>query len=131
MRDSVFAPIQAVTRSHGKAPGARLSVERMRTLADVSRAACYRAWARSDPLSDETALRDVIERLALANRHDGCRGIGALPRREGWCVDITGKLSANSRTLASAQDASSWITPTTRPTCRPTSPAAAHLGAAR
>jgi len=85
-RDSVFAHIQAVTRSQGELE-ARLSVERMCALAGVSRAAYYQAWARSDPLREETALRDVIQRLALANRHYGYRRIGALLRREGWCVN--------------------------------------------
>ena len=56
-------------------------------LAGVSRAAYYRAWGCSDPLREETALRDVIQRLALANRHYGYRRIGALLRREGWCVN--------------------------------------------
>jgi transposase InsO family protein len=41
---------------------------------------------RNDP-REETALRDVIQRLALANRHYGYRRIGALLRREGWCVN--------------------------------------------
>jgi len=59
----------------------------MCALAGVSRAAYYRAWAGSDPLREETALRDVIQRLALANRHYGYRRIGALLRREGWCVN--------------------------------------------
>jgi len=59
----------------------------MCVLAGVSRAACYRAWADSDPLREETALRDVVQRLALANRHYGYRRIGALLRREGWCVN--------------------------------------------
>ncbi len=86
-RDSVFAHIQALTRSQGEAPGAGLPVGRMCTLAGVSRAACYRAWACSDPLREETALRDVVQRLALANRHYGYRRIGALLRREGWCVN--------------------------------------------
>lgn len=76
-----------MTRSQGKTPGVRLSVERMCALAGVSRAAYYRAWAGSDPQREETALRDVIQRLALANRHYGYRRIGALLRREGWCVN--------------------------------------------
>jgi hypothetical protein len=62
-------------------------VGRMCGLAGVSRAAYYRAWASSEPLREETALRDVIQRLALANRHYGYRRIGALLRREGWCVN--------------------------------------------
>ena len=39
------------------------------------------------PLREETALCDVVQRLALANRHYGYRRIGALLRREGWCVN--------------------------------------------
>lgn len=78
-----------MTRSQGDRPGTRLSlsVERMCALAGVSRAACYRSWAKSEPLREETALRDVIQRLALANRHYGYRRIGALLRREGWSVN--------------------------------------------
>jgi transposase InsO family protein len=76
-----------MTRSQGETPVARLSVERMCALAGVGRAGYYRAWAGSDPLREETALRDVIQRLALANRHYGYRRIGALLRREGWCVN--------------------------------------------
>jgi putative transposase len=41
----------------------------------------------SRPLREETALRDVVQRLCLANRHYGYRRIGALLRREGWCVN--------------------------------------------
>ncbi len=70
-----------MTRLQSEAPGAGLSVGRMGALAGVSRAAYYRAWAHSDPLREETALRDVIQRLALAHRHYGCRRIGALLRR--------------------------------------------------
>jgi putative transposase len=76
-----------VTRSQGETPELRLSVERMCALAGVSRAAYYRGWARSEPLREETALRDVIQRLALANRYYGYRRIGALLRRVGWCVN--------------------------------------------
>jgi transposase InsO family protein len=59
----------------------------MCALAGVSRAAYYRDWALSQPLREETALRDVVQRLALAHRHYGYRRIGALLRREGWCVN--------------------------------------------
>jgi putative transposase len=64
-----------------------LSVERMCGLAGVSRAAYYRRWGQSAPLQEETALRDVIQHLALANRHYGYRRIGALLRRQGWSVN--------------------------------------------
>jgi transposase InsO family protein len=53
----------------------------------VSRAAYYRRWGQSAPLQEETALRDVIQHLALANRHYGYRRIGALLRRQGWSVN--------------------------------------------
>ncbi|MQX49278.1 IS3 family transposase [Sinorhizobium medicae] len=44
----------------------------------------YRYWQQSAPRQEETGLRDVIQRLALANRHYGYRRIGALLGREGW-----------------------------------------------
>jgi transposase InsO family protein len=56
-------------------------------LAEVSRAGYYRHWRASAPRLEETELRDVIQRLALAHRHYGYRRIAALLRREGWCVN--------------------------------------------
>ncbi len=60
-----------------------LSVERMCALAGLSRAAYYRGWAASEPRREETALRDTIQRLALAHRFYGYRRIGELLRRGG------------------------------------------------
>jgi hypothetical protein len=48
-----------------------LSVERMCTLAQVSRAGYYRHWQAVAPRTAETALRDEMQRLALADRHCG------------------------------------------------------------
>ena len=62
-------------------------MERLCDLAGVSRAAFYRRWGESAPREEETQLRDVVQRLALANRHYGYRRIGALLRREGWSVN--------------------------------------------
>jgi transposase InsO family protein len=76
-----------MTRPQGKGAAAVQSVERMCGLAGVSRAAYYRRWGQSAPLQEETALRDVIQHLALANRHYGYRRIGALLRRQGWSVN--------------------------------------------
>jgi putative transposase len=76
-----------MTRRQGDGPAARLSVDRMCALAAVSRAAYYRGWAQSEPLREATALRDVIQGLALTNRHYGYRRLGALLRRDGWCVN--------------------------------------------
>ncbi|MBE9552833.1 MAG: IS3 family transposase, partial [Proteobacteria bacterium] len=40
-----------------------------------------------EPRREEAGLRDAIQHLALAHRHYGYRRIGALLRREGWCVN--------------------------------------------
>ncbi len=64
-----------------------LGIERMCALAGVSRAGYYRHWQASEPRAEETGLRDVVQRLALANRHYGHRRIAALLRREGWQVN--------------------------------------------
>lgn len=61
-----------------------LGIEAMARLAGVSRAGYYRHWQACEPRREETALRDVIQRLALDNRRYGYRRIGALLRREGW-----------------------------------------------
>ncbi len=76
-----------MTRPQGNEPARAWSVERMCALAGVSRAAYYRRWGQSSPLQEETELRDVIQRLALADRHYGYRRIGEKLRREGWCVN--------------------------------------------
>jgi transposase InsO family protein len=62
-------------------------VERMCRLAEVSRAAYYRDWQRTAPLREETELRGVVQRLALANRAYGYRRVGALLRREGRVIN--------------------------------------------
>jgi transposase InsO family protein len=56
-------------------------------LAGVSRAGYYRAWQASAPRAEQTALRDAIQRLALAHRHYGYRRIAALLRRAGWAAN--------------------------------------------
>ena len=60
---------------------------RMCGLVGESRAGYYRHWHASSPREEETALRDRLQRLALDNRHYGYRRLGALLRREGWCVN--------------------------------------------
>ena len=56
-------------------------------LAEVSRSGYYRQWERSKPRQLDTALRDRIQRLALAHRHYGYRRIHQCLRREGWLVN--------------------------------------------
>jgi transposase InsO family protein len=68
-------------------PQGHLTVERMCRLAPVSRAGYYRHWRASAPRREETAVRDQVQRLALANRHYGHRRIAALLARDGWQVN--------------------------------------------
>jgi len=56
-------------------------------LAGVSRASYYRRWRRVAPRREQTQLRDVLQRLAVAHRHYGYRRLNALLRREGWAVN--------------------------------------------
>ena len=65
----------------------RLGIERLCRLGDVSRAGYYRHWQASAPAREETALRDVVQRLSLAHRFYGYRRITALLRQDGWPVN--------------------------------------------
>jgi transposase InsO family protein len=55
----------------------------MCVLAGVSRAGYYRRWQMSAPRQEETAVRDAIQRVVLANRRYGYRRIAAQLRRDG------------------------------------------------
>jgi putative transposase len=68
-------------------PQGDLTVEAICKLAGVSRAGFYRQWARSMPRQEETAVRDVVQRAALANRRYGYRRIAAQLRRDGFVVN--------------------------------------------
>lgn len=68
-------------------PQGELSIERMCALTGVSRATYYRHWREAAPRGEETALRDVLQRLAVAHRHYGYRRLTALVRREGWAAN--------------------------------------------
>ena len=67
--------------------GSMLSVEQLCRLAEVSRAAFYRHWHESAPRAEETALRDLLQRLCIEHRHYGYRRITALLRRDGWLAN--------------------------------------------
>jgi transposase InsO family protein len=75
--------------THPQGDGLRVghAVARMCALASVSRGAYYRGWGQRQPRREATALRDAIQRLALANRHYGYQRIGALLARVGWAVN--------------------------------------------
>jgi putative transposase len=68
-------------------PQGNLTVERMCTLARISRAGYYRHWGASEPRQEETCVRDAVQRLALAHEHYGYRWIAAQLRREGFLVN--------------------------------------------
>ena len=68
-------------------PQGPLSIDRMCALAEVSRASYYRQWRETTPREEELALRDVLQRLAVAHRHYGYRRLTALVRRDGWAAN--------------------------------------------
>jgi putative transposase len=68
-------------------PQGELTVERMCLLARVSRAGYYRHWAACQPREEETAVRDAVQRVALANRRYGYRRIAPQLRRDGLAVN--------------------------------------------
>lgn len=63
------------------------SIERVCVATGVSRASYYRRWAERAPSEEESKLRDLVQRLALANRRYGYRRLTELVRREGWPVN--------------------------------------------
>jgi putative transposase len=63
-----------------------MTVQRMCELAGVSRASFYRDWEQKAPSEAEIALRDAIQRMALAHRHHGYRRITPLIQRAGFVV---------------------------------------------
>jgi putative transposase len=71
--------------------GSHIGIERMCVLSGVSRAGYYRHWLASKPRQEETALRDEIQRLSLAQRkngyRDGYRPITIQLQRMGWAVN--------------------------------------------
>ena len=68
-------------------PQGTLSIERMCGLTGVSRRSYYRHWQHTAPRDEETALRDTLQRLALAHRFYGYRRVTEAVRREGWAVN--------------------------------------------
>jgi transposase InsO family protein len=71
----------------GASPCSGSSVARMCELCKLSRASYYRQWRVSAPRREEAALRDVLQRLALAHRRYGYRRLTVLLRREGFAVN--------------------------------------------
>lgn len=82
-RPGVYEQIRQVGGQQGE-----LTVERMCTLAAVSRASYYRHLG-PQPADDEeeSRLRDDRRRIALANRHYGYRRITHALRAQGWEIN--------------------------------------------
>jgi putative transposase len=68
-------------------PQGDLTVEQLCRLAGVSRAGYYRHWAASLPREEETAVRDAVQRVALANRHYGYRRVARELSQSGLVVN--------------------------------------------
>lgn len=76
-----------MTGPQGMGSAPCITVERLCRVAEVSRASFYRHWHETEPRTEETAVRDAIQRLCLAHRHYGYRRIGVLLHRDGWQVN--------------------------------------------
>jgi putative transposase len=63
------------------------NVSRLCELANVSRAGFYRRRAPNPPAQEDADLRDLIQRIALKDRHYGYRRIAAELRRHGLIVN--------------------------------------------
>ena len=63
------------------------NVQHLCGLAQVSRAGFYRRRGPRPPAREETDLRDLIQRIALADRHYGYRRIAVALRRQGLIVN--------------------------------------------
>jgi transposase InsO family protein len=63
-----------------------MSIQRMCEAAGVSRAGFYRDWQERQPAEAEVAIRDAVQRAALAQRTYGYRRITRLVQRDGVMV---------------------------------------------
>jgi putative transposase len=68
-------------------PQGEPTIARMCSLAGVSRAGYYRNWSACEPGQEETAVRDMVQRVALAEKHYGYRRIAVELRRAGFVVN--------------------------------------------
>ncbi len=63
------------------------TIARLCALAGVSRAGYYRNWAASAPRQEETAVRDMVQRVALAEKRYGYRRVAFELSRAGVVVN--------------------------------------------
>lgn len=67
--------------------GGHLTIRQMCEASGVSRASFYRGWQSKEPKTEQVALRDAIQRLALKKRQRGYRLVTQHLKREGWLVN--------------------------------------------
>jgi putative transposase len=85
------------------AQGATLtSIERMCELAQVSRAGFYRDWQQQEPQQAEVAIREAVQKTALARRQYGYRRVLAVLKRNGVAVgeSVVRRILRNDNLLA-------------------------------
>ncbi len=63
------------------------NIRRLCALAEVSRSGYYRRHGPHAPAGEDADLRDLIQRIALADRHYGCRRVARELRRQGLVVN--------------------------------------------
>jgi putative transposase len=68
-------------------PQGEHTIARMCALAGISRAGYYRNLAASAPRQEDTAVRDMVQRVALAEKHYGYRRIAIELGRAGFAVN--------------------------------------------
>jgi transposase InsO family protein len=85
-RRAVYELIQTMTSA---LPQGQITIERLCRLARVSRAGYYRLWQASAPRQHDTAVRDAIQRVVLANGRyrRGYRYITRQLRQDGLIVN--------------------------------------------
>jgi hypothetical protein len=78
-RDAIYEEISGWAQSQGE-----IGIQRLCALVQVSRASFYREWEQKAPGEAETALRDAVQRMAMANRGYGYRRIARLIKDAGF-----------------------------------------------
>jgi len=68
-------------------PQGEPTIARLCCLAGVSRAGYYRNWAACEPRQEQTAMRDMVQRVTLAQKHYGYRRVAVELRRAGVVVN--------------------------------------------
>ena len=91
-RAHLFAVVEKMTsqgpQGETTSPAQAANVAHLCAVAGLSRASYYRWLEPKLKVSDDAGLRDLIQRLALRNRHEGYRRIARRLRGEGLLINI-------------------------------------------